>query len=116
MKFKMFSIFDAAAAAFLPPWTVPTEAMALRYLSDLPAAQPAHDFVRHSDQYTLFCLAEFDSANGLLSETTPVAVANLKVLFARVKVAPNGAMEEPLERIARDAGHLAAFVEGRDHE
>lgn len=86
MKLEIFAIFDTAAAAFLPPWTVPTRAMALRHLGELPESQPQHQFVRHAEQYTLFCLGSFDSTSGIITPCAPEAVSNLKVLFARVKV------------------------------
>lgn len=83
MKFKVFSIFDSAAAAFLPPWCLPTEGMALRQLKDLPDSQPAHQFVKHAEQFTLFQVAEFDDSTGVFSGRTPEAVVNLHVLFSR---------------------------------
>lgn len=83
MKHKVFAIFDQAAAAFLPPWCVPTEAMALRHLRDLAEREPQHSFVRHAEQYTLFTLAEFDDGTGMFSEIRQEAVRNLKVLFAK---------------------------------
>lgn len=82
MKHKVFAIFDSAAAAFLPPWTCPTEAMALRHLMDLQKAEPNHAFVRHAEHYTLFELGTLDDATGVLSDVKQEAVRNLHVLFA----------------------------------
>lgn len=121
MKFRMYSIFDSAAASFLPPWTIPTEAMALRHLGSLPQSQPGHDFVKYSEHYTLFFLGEFDADTGILSQKAPEAVSNLKALFARVKVAEPA---DALERLQADTGYperpngaaLREHVEARDHE
>lgn len=114
MKFKVYSIFDSAAQSFLPPWTIGTEAMALRTLADLPNLQPQHDFVKYSEHYTLYCLGEFDAATGIFSELKLEAVSNLKVLFARVKVAEQLPDQEYVER--PDGAALREHVEAREHE
>lgn len=83
MKLKIYAIFDQAAAAFLPPVTQPTEAMLVRSLRDLPEQNPKHAFVRHAEQYTVFCLGEFDEITGVISNIRQEAVVNLKVLFSQ---------------------------------
>lgn len=105
MNLEIFAVFDSAAAAFLPPWTVPTRAMALRALSELPESQPAHEFVRHAEHYTLFQVGTFDATSGVIKPCAPEAVSNLKVLFARVKVSEKPsvvALRERQDEVDRD--------------
>lgn len=83
MRHKVFSIFDTAAAAFLPPFVVPTVGVVVRQLRDLPETQPTHPFVRHAEQYTLFELGAFDDSTGRFEDLGQEAVWNLKVLFSQ---------------------------------
>lgn len=55
----------------------------MRDLRDLPEKQPAHLWVRHPEQFTVFSLAEFDDQTGQFSNVMAEAVINLKVLFAQ---------------------------------
>lgn len=74
MILKTFSIFDSKAEAFLPPFFSPTAAVALRNFEGAANDQD-HAFHRHSADYTLFELGEFDDASG--SITTHKAPINL---------------------------------------
>lgn len=59
MIHRFFSIYDAAAAAYLPPFLLPNNAMALRSFSDC-ANDNNHAFARNPADYTLFCVGEFN--------------------------------------------------------
>lgn len=59
----IFSIFDAAAAAYLPPFFSPTPAVALRAFSSA-ANDNDHKFHLHASDYTLYQLGEWDPENG----------------------------------------------------
>lgn len=59
MKIQMFAVYDQKAGAFLPPWNLPTKAMAARTFSDC-ANDPNHAFGKHPSDYTLFHVGEFD--------------------------------------------------------
>lgn len=65
MKFKIFSVFDVKAKAYLPPFFLPEEAMAVRTFKDC-ANDKAHAFGLHPEDYSLFRLGEFDSLSGEL--------------------------------------------------
>lgn len=82
MKLEMMAIFDQAAKAFLPPFCVASEAIALRQLRALGQEQPKHDFVRFSDQYTLYFLGTFDNESGKVFATGPSSLGTLQVIFS----------------------------------
>lgn len=63
MVYKVFTVFDAAAAAYLPPFFVQTHAQAVRAFSDL-ARDPQHQFSKHASDYTLFEIASYDDQTG----------------------------------------------------
>lgn len=65
MKHKMFAIYDQKAEAFLPPWFLPTAAMAKRAFGDC-IADKNHQFSAHPQDYTLFEISDFDDATGKL--------------------------------------------------
>lgn len=61
MKFKMFSVYDEKAAAFLPPFMLPTAPMAVRAIGDC-VTDVNHAFGKNPGDYTLFCLGQWDDA------------------------------------------------------
>lgn len=76
MKLKMFSVFDQAANAYLPPFFLPTADMAVRTFRDC-AQDDKHAFGAHPADYHLFELGEFDDNSGNFEQTdTPVRLAS----------------------------------------
>ncbi len=66
MKHKMFTVFDSAAGAYLPPFVLPAEAMAVRVFSDCVNSSD-HQFGKHPSDYTLFELGVWDDSAGVVS-------------------------------------------------
>lgn len=66
MIFKVFSVYDAAAEAYLQPFFTPTLGLAIRSFSDA-VNQEGHQFSNHAADYTLFEIGEFDDSTGNLS-------------------------------------------------
>lgn len=64
MKQKIFSVFDSAAQAYLPPFCLHNRGMAIRVFGDM-VARPEHAFAMHPADYTVFELGEFDDATGM---------------------------------------------------
>lgn len=74
MKLKIFSVFDKAVHAFLPPFFLPTDQTAVRAFSDC-VKDEKHAFYRHPGDYTLFRLGEFDDVTGAFVDTISQVVA-----------------------------------------
>lgn len=83
MKLEVMAIFDVACRAFLPPFVVASEAIALRQFLQLAETQPKHDFVRFSHQYTLYRLGEWDNETGRFSNLEPEGLGTLQVLMGQ---------------------------------
>ena len=71
----VFSIYDAKAQAYLPPFFMHSEAVAVRAFSD-GINDKEHAFGRHPSDYTLFNIGNFDDATGKIEPATPIAVAS----------------------------------------
>lgn len=65
MKLNVYSIFDSVANAFIPPFFMANDAMAIRACSDA-LTDSNHQFFKHPTDYTLFRIAEFDDSNGVI--------------------------------------------------
>lgn len=63
MKHKLFSVYDSKANAYLPPFTLAEEAMAIRTFSNC-ANDSGHAFCKNAADYTLFNIGAFDDASG----------------------------------------------------
>ncbi len=75
MKHKMFVIYDTKANAYMQPWFLTQEGMALRAFSDC-VNDADHNFGRHPEDYTLFKIGEFDDANANVTWTAPKSMGN----------------------------------------
>lgn len=60
---KMFTIYDEKADAFLPPFFLPTNGMALRTFADC-VNDDKHAFGKNPQDYTLFSVGNFDDGTG----------------------------------------------------
>lgn len=63
---KIYSIYDTKAQAFLPPFFMPNDDMAIRAVMDC-LADPNHNFAAHPEDYGLVALGEFDDQLGDVS-------------------------------------------------
>lgn len=66
MIHSVFSVFDAKAEAFLPPFVLPKTEMAQRVFSDCVNSND-HQFSKHPDDYTLFHLGTWSDEDGLFT-------------------------------------------------
>jgi hypothetical protein len=66
MKHSIFSVFDEKAMAYLPPFVMHREEMAMRVFSDC-VNDSDHAFGKHPSDYTLFCLGGFDDGTGVIT-------------------------------------------------
>lgn len=65
MKHHIFTIFDSAAEAYLPPFILHAEGIAIRTFTDC-VNDPSHQFSKHPADYTLLKIGEFDDSKGLI--------------------------------------------------
>lgn len=63
---KAYAIWDTKAEAFLPPWFLPTQKMAVRAFADA-INDPGSQFGKHPADYTLFHVGDFDTVTGLFT-------------------------------------------------
>lgn len=66
MNLNVYSVYDLKAKAFLSPFFLPQDAMAVRALIDA-VEDPNHQFAKHPEDYQLFRLGQFDDELGVLS-------------------------------------------------
>lgn len=73
MKSKMFAIFDKKALAFMMPFCMQNNMLAIRAFSDL-ATTSDHPINKHPEDYSLYYVGEFDDANGQVGVVDPVSI------------------------------------------
>lgn len=69
MRHGIFAVFDDKAKAFISPFTLPNQDMAIREFSR-SARDPNHMFGVHAEDYSLFRVGFFDDETGVI-EATP---------------------------------------------
>ena len=62
MLHRLFSVHDAAAEGYLPPFHFPNRGQAVRTFIDT-VNDPNSLFAKHPKDFTLFALGEFDDSN-----------------------------------------------------
>lgn len=66
MRFKIMSVYDQKAKAYLPPFYLPNTALGVRAFRDA-VNEPGHAFQKNPEDYVLFALGEFDDETGAFS-------------------------------------------------
>lgn len=75
MIIKIFSVFDAMAKAFLPPFFQPEIGQATRVFADCCNSE-SHQFGNNPADYTLFQIGNFNQENGHIEAITPQSLGN----------------------------------------
>lgn len=73
MKLLVFSVYDKAVQAFLPPMFMRSQGEALRAFTEA-CNNNDHQFKRHAADYTLFKLGEWDDASAMFASADPVRI------------------------------------------
>lgn len=63
MKYKVFTVHDSKAEAYLKPFLMRTKGEAIRAMQEL-ANDQKHDFAKYSEDYTLFEIGTYDDETG----------------------------------------------------
>jgi len=71
MKLVMFTIYDAVAQAYLPPFFLPSVEMAKRTFANC-ANDSTHAFCVNHGDYFLYETGEFDDSTGIVTSYLPV--------------------------------------------
>jgi hypothetical protein len=66
MQTKVYSIYDEKVRAFASPFFMPNDAVALRAFADNVNKEDS-SIHEHPEDYTLFCLGNFDDQTGEIS-------------------------------------------------
>lgn len=78
MKSKVFSVFDSKVEAYMRPFQALTKGQALRDITEAVNNQPDHPWYKHSSDFTLFEIAEYDDSTGRFEPyPTPLSLGNL---------------------------------------
>ena len=75
MKQKIFSIYDSKANAYLTPFFLHQDAMAIRVFTDCINSD-SHQFGKHPSDYTLFSLGSWSDDKAKFLTTNPIALGN----------------------------------------
>ena len=75
MLLKIFTIHDAKAQAYLPPFYLQNVAVAMREFTDA-CNNPLHNFGKNPQDYTIFILGDFDDQDSLFDLIDKQSLAN----------------------------------------
>lgn len=74
---KIYSIFDAKAEAFMNPFFVQAEGVAIREFTNL-ANDPEHPVGKYREDYTLYRLGTWDERTGKIVTEEPFSVISAR--------------------------------------
>lgn len=75
MKHQLFSVYDSKAKAYMPPFVMHENAMAVRVFADC-INDTSHAFGKNPQDYTLFNIGEFDDNKGQVTKGLNVSHGN----------------------------------------
>ena len=81
MNLKIYSIFDTASGMYFRPFFMQSDGQAARAFKDL-STDLEHDVGKHPEDYTLFCLGEWDDNNGEIIAEDPRRLATALEMVA----------------------------------
>lgn len=70
MELNIYSVYDVKANAYLPPFYLPTEGMAIRTFTDCVNSKD-HQFGAHPEDYTLMYFGIFNDKQGSFEPLHP---------------------------------------------
>ena len=77
MIVNVYTVLDKKSGAFLQPFFIQNEGMAIRAILDVMADED-HTFARHAEDYQLFHVGSFDDSVGVMTGLTdPMPVIGL---------------------------------------
>lgn len=82
MKLKVFSVFDSAARAFLPPFFMPESGQAHRAFVDGVNSND-HPWGKHPEDYALYHIGFFDDDTAKLESITATCVVTAGAVIER---------------------------------
>jgi hypothetical protein len=68
MILKIYSIYDSAANAYMQPFFMHNDGIAIRAFQDNVNSKEENNISQHPDQFTLFCIGEYDDSNGQITK------------------------------------------------
>ncbi len=75
MQHSFYAVYDTKAQAYMPTFTYPTDAVALRSFADA-VNDPKHNFHLHPEDYVLFGFGRWDDTDGSFDILpAPLAIA-----------------------------------------
>lgn len=84
MTHKIFSIFDNAAEAYLPPFFAVSRGFAIRIFENC-IADVNHQFNKHAEDFTIFELGEWDDTNTQFTlAKTPISLGKANEYKAKI--------------------------------
>lgn len=75
IKFRIYSVYDSKAESYSQPILRMNDAVAQRDFGVM-VNDPGHAYNLHAEDYTLFCVGEWDAIDGKLSGVVPMSVCN----------------------------------------
>jgi len=75
MNQKIFTIFDSKAHAYLLPFFLPEQDMAMRTFLDC-VNDDNHQFGKHPEDYTLFNIGSWDDEKAKFLTNNPISLGN----------------------------------------
>ena len=73
MKQKIFTIYDSKAKAYITPFFLHQEGMAIRIFTDC-VNDPKHQFGKHPEDYILFHIGEWEDEKAKFQPNIPIAL------------------------------------------
>lgn len=101
MRLVVYSVYDVAVGAFMPPFFLTANGQAMRNFGDA-VADPQSPLSKHPGDYKLMRLAEWDDSSGaFISEGNPVQLCTGSDFVSAPASVSEGLRDFPAREVAR---------------
>jgi hypothetical protein len=102
MELKAYSIYDSAAQAFIAPFFMQNDGLAVRAFSDNVNSNDENNISKHPDQFALYKIGVFNDKSGVIDpEEVPVKLMS-GIECVNEKTYNASEIEEAFEKFLQD--------------
>jgi hypothetical protein len=76
MKLNVYTVYDQAANAYMNPFFMHNDGLAVRAFQDNVNSKEPNNVSLHPDQFTLFRIGEFDDQSAVITYQEPKSLGN----------------------------------------
>jgi len=111
VKLNVYSIFDSAAGAYVTPFFMHSDGLAIRVFQSNINGKDQSQMSMYPDQFTLYKIGVFDDTEGSINRIDPLSLGN-GIGYQDSNLGPADVDETRLARIEKEVNRIGSIIIG----